>query len=106
MSETMIIKLADLVRVVYAVAFVCTVDRRVSVWKNGTRMFHATIDASVTDAEAQALAEAELRSAGWMVAGEWDRPSAEWTEYRTDVLGTEDIVGAEPVALSWTTVEA
>ena len=106
MSETITLKIAELVRVVYAVAYVCTIDRRVSVWKNGTRMLHATIDPTVTDAEAQAQAETILRAAGWMIASDWTRPSEEWSEYRTEVLGTEDVVGPEPIALSWTTVEA
>jgi hypothetical protein len=102
MSE-IVIKLAELVHVVYAVAYVSLPERRVSVWANGSRLAFLHIDPFVTDAEAQAEAEAALRTVGWSVAGDWTRPSEEWTEYRVEVLGTEDIGEVPP---GWATIEA
>ena len=103
MSETMIIKLAELTRVVWAVAYVSLTDRRLTVWNNGTPLLWVELNPFVTDAEAQAEAEAELRKAGYSVASDWTRPSDEWTEFRAEVMGTEPVA---EVPAGWATIEA
>ena len=102
MSDTMIIKLAELTRVIYAVAYVSLETGRVSVWDNGSRLFTITPDGRI-EGDERVKAEDVLRSSGWSLCSDWTRPSEEWQEFRADVLGTQPVTD---VPAGWATIEA
>ena len=104
MSDTITYKIAELPRIIYAVAYLSLPDLRVTVWANGSRMAELSIAPFSADQNVKDIAADTLRFAGWTVYSDWTRPSDEWTEFRAEVLGTENIVGEAP--LSWITVES
>jgi hypothetical protein len=106
MSDTMTVKVTELASVIYAVAYMNLETGLVTVYRNGVVVSRVETLTSAIDTLALANAEDALGFSGWTATCDWTRPSAEWTEYRVEVLRVEHTTAAAEVPLSWTSVEA
>jgi hypothetical protein len=101
MAETMIIKIANLATIVYGVAYMNLETGMVRVYRDGTPLLAVETMTSAVDSLALAAADDVLRENGWSATCDWDRPSAEWTEYRCEVLSIARTDAATPVPAGW-----